>query len=303
MRVLVPSQFRDALAALPSGVEPVWFAGVDDAAAAASEVDVACLDLYSPGDVERVLRAGANIRWLHVLVAGVDQLPLAVIAKRNVVLTNGSGIHSIPIAEYTVMAMLTAAKGFADLVRANDRREWQKEAARPGELLDTDALIVGYGSIGREIGVRLEAFGVRVTGVRRSDGTDWRALLGGADWVILATPLTAETRRMIGASELERMRETAWLINISRGALVDQDALVAALQGGQLAGACLDATSPEPLPCDSELWGRPDVIITPHVSWASSRFTARSASLFLDNLTRYASNEPLRNIVDIDAGY
>ena len=313
MRVALPAGVREWLGRpLPDGTEARWYEDGDEPAALVGGAEVLWLG-FKPFDsaeaVVEAVEAGPDLRWLSTTGAGVEWLPLETIQRHRLTLTNGSGLHATPISEYVLMALLAAAKGFPELVRAQDRSEWLGRPPKLGELQGTRALVVGMGSIGTAIAERLRAFGVEVTGVTRSgrDGSlrpdQWRARLGEFDWVILATPLTAASARLVGASELAAMKETAWLANIARGGLVDQEALVAALRERSIGGAYLDATDPEPLPAESPLWKLPDVILTPHSSWASKSLQRRSADLFLDNLERYRSGRPLRNVVDLEAGY
>jgi phosphoglycerate dehydrogenase-like enzyme len=206
--------------------------------------------------------------------------------------------------------VLAAAKRFDEVVRAHDRHEWPKDSPGKVELFETKALIVGMGAIGKLIGERLAAFGVEVTGVTRSgrDGTlqpdQWQAKLGAFDWVILAAPSTDATKAMVGAAELAAMKPSAWLINIARGDLIDEAALLDALNGRKIAGAFLDPTSPEPLPTDHPLWSAPNCMITMHLSGRSqTKMFPRAAALFLRNIDAFVSGRPMENVVDLDAGY
>jgi phosphoglycerate dehydrogenase-like enzyme len=226
------------------------------------------------------------------------------------VVTNGAGINAITIAEYVVMGMLTVAKGYRDVMRAADRREWLMDSPGKVELAGSRALLLGYGAIGKLIETRLAAFDVDVTVVRRSPGPNsltpdqWRARLGEYDWVILAVPATPETDGMIGAAEFAAMKPGATLINIARGSVVDQDALVAALQSGPIGHAFLDVTTPEPLPADHILWTLPNAHITMHLSGrAQDKMFVRSAERFLANLARWRVGEPLEPLVDLTLGY
>jgi len=176
-------------------------------------------------------------------------------------------------------------------------------------------LVVGLGGIGTEIARRGHGFGMRVLGIRRSDdpGPDFvervgkpdelAAFLAEADVVALAVPLTAETEGMIDATALAAMRPGGYLLNIARGQVVDQDALLAALRSGQLAGAGLDVTDPEPLPPDHQLWRQPNVVITPHIASRAELTTERGQALLVENLRRFGAGEPLLNVVDKRAGY
>jgi len=296
---------------LPAELEVSWFASPAEAAAGMAEAEIAWVDMQPTHLVADAIRAaGPDLRWVSTIYAGLDAFPLDLLAARGVAVTNGSGINAGAVAEYAVMAMLVAAKRYDRVVRAQDAQEWPRDAPGKVELAGTTALIIGYGTIGRAIGERLAAFGVVVTGVTRSgrDGTlrpdAWRARLGTADWLILAAPSTAETRAAIGAAELAAMRRHAWLINIARGDMVDQDALVAALGCGAIGGAFLDPTDPEPLPADHPLWTAPNCLLSMHLSGRSqSTMFARAATLFLDNLRAYRTGRPMTNLVDLRAGY
>jgi phosphoglycerate dehydrogenase-like enzyme len=196
------------------------------------------------------------------------------------------------------------------VVRAQDRQEWLMDSPGKVELFGSKALLLGYGAIGKLIEERLKPFGVDVTVVRRSPGENtigpnqWRSRLGEFDWIILAVPATAETENMIGADELATMKQSATLINIARGSVVEQDALVKALTGKQIGAAFLDVTTPEPLPADHPLWSLDNAHITMHLSGrAQDKMFVRSATRFLENLQRYRKGEPLSPLVNLDLGY
>ena len=233
-----------------------------------------------------------------------------MLRRRGVTLTNGAGINAYAVAEYALLGVLAGAKRFDQVVRAQDRREWLRDAPGKIELYETAALVVGYGAIGRLIGDRLAAFGVAVTGVTRSgrEGTitpdAWQARLGEFDWVVLAAPSTRATKAIVGAAELAAMRDTAWLINIARGDMIDNAALVRALETGAIAGAFLDPTDPEPLPPDHPLWSAPNCLISMHLSGRSqTRMFERAGALFLDNLRAFLAGAPMTNVADLAAGY
>jgi len=251
-----------------------------------------------------------KLKWLSTIYAGIDSFPLAELRQRGTILTNGTGINAIAVAEYTVLGILAAAKRYDEVVRIADRKEWPSDAPGKVELYETRALIVGMGTIGRMIADRLSAFGVSVTGVTRSgrDGTftpdQWQAQLGAFDWVILAAPSTDATKAMIGADELAAMQRSAWLINIARGDMVDQDALIDALDRQTIAGAFLDTVDPEPLPPEHPLWTAPNVIHSMHLAGRSqTKMFRRAAELFLRNLARFQAGQPMENVVDLEAGY
>lgn len=295
---------------LSADVEAHWFASADEAYALAPDADIGWFDMHVPANVGKAITLATRLKWLSTIYAGLDAFPLELMRERGTVLTNGVGINTIAVAEYAVLAVLAAAKGYPGVVRAQDRREWLFVSPGVTELFETRALIVGYGAIGRAIGDRLKGFGVEVTGVRRSPdgkpgviGADaWKPRLGEFDWVILIAPSTSETQAMIGAAELAAMKPDAWLINFARGTLVDQRALTDALERKTIGGAFLDVTDPEPLPPEDPLWGL--ATISMHLSGrAQTKMFPRSAALFLDNLDRFLAGKPLRNQVNLELGY
>lgn len=295
---------------LPDWVEPRFFMTKDEALDLAPQAQIGWFDMYDKKDMATVIAAATNLKWLNSIYAGVDGMPLDLLAERGTVVTNGAGINAITIAEYVVMGMLTVAKGYREVVRAQERREWLMDSPGKVELFGSKALLLGYGAIGKLIEERLKGFAVDVTVVRRSPGPDtltpdqWRAHLGDFDWVILAVPATPETDGMIGADELVAMKPTATLINIARGSVVDQDALVAALDAKQIAAAFLDVTTPEPLPEDDPLWSLDNAHVTMHLSGrAQDKMFVRSAQRFLENLDRWHRGEAVAPQVDLAMGY
>lgn len=295
---------------LPGWVEPRWYATKQEAFALAGEAEIGWFDMYAKADMAEVITRASRLRWLNSVFAGVESFPLDLLEQRGVILTNGAGINAIPIAEFVVMGLLGHCKGYPQIVRAQDRREWLKQAPGTRELYGSKALILGFGAIGQEVARRLEAFAVDVTAVRRTPGPgtlgphEWRARLGEFDWVILSLPATAETDGTIGAAELARMKADAVLVNVGRGSAVDQAALTAALSERRIGGAVLDVTTPEPLPMDDPLWALDGTQITMHLSGrAQDRMFERSAARFLENLTRYERGERLSPQVDYALGY
>jgi phosphoglycerate dehydrogenase-like enzyme len=294
---------------LPSGVEPAYYTDTESCVAAIAGAEILWINQLD--NFERVLDAGGDLRWVTTQAAGVEHLPLHLFEARGLVLTNGAGLGAIPISEYVVMALLAGIKGLPEMIRAKDRQEWLAQPPTLALIHDRRALIYGYGSIGRAIGERLKPFGVVVTGVRRHPGdepgviaaADWEARLPETDLLILSVPVTSVTRALVGASQLGALPKGAWVANIARGDLIDEPALIDALKSGHLGGAYLDVTRTEPLPPDSELWSLPNLILTPHASWASDDFLNRAAAIFLDNLDRYRRGVTLRNVVDLKAGY
>ncbi len=312
MKAVLPAAARPLLEPrLPADLDVAWFATPADANAMIADAEIAWVDMQPTRLVADAIRhAGPNLQWVSTIYAGLDAFPLDWLRDHDVTLTNGAGINAVAVAEYAVMAILVAAKRFDTVVRAQDRHEWLKDAPGKVELAGTTALVIGYGTIGRMIGDRLAAFGVDVTGVTRTgrDGTmtadAWRDRIGDFDWVVLAAPSTGATHAMIGQDELARMKTSAWLINIARGDMIDDDALIAVLTDGTIAGAVLDPTSPEPLPADHPLWSTPNAIVTMHLSGRSqTTMFARGAALFLENLAAFVVGRPMRNVADLVEGY
>ncbi len=295
---------------LPDWVEPRWFATTEELLAVAHEAEIGWFDLYKKEDMAEAAVRAVRLKWLNSIYAGFDHMPLDVLHERGVVVTNGAGINAITIAEYVVMGMLTVAKGYREVVHAQDRHEWLMDSPGKRELYGSKALLLGMGAIGSLIAERLEPFGVEVTKVRRSPAPDalapdaWRARLGDFDWVILAVPATPETDGMIGAAELAAMKPDAVLLNIARGTVVDQDALVETLRTGRIHAAFLDVTTPEPLPAEHPLWDLPNAHVTMHLSGrAQDKMFSRSVDRFLVNLQRYRDGQPLQPQLDLVRGY
>jgi phosphoglycerate dehydrogenase-like enzyme len=295
---------------LPPGLDVRWFMTHDEALDAVAEAEIGWFDSNSKDDMVRSLMAAKKLKWLNSIYAGLDFLPMDVLIERGITVTNGAGINAITIAEYVVMGMLNIAKGYREVVRAQDRHEWLLDSPGKRELAGSKALLLGYGAIGKLIETRLKAFDVDVTVVRRSPGENtlgpdqWRARLGEFEWVILAVPATPETDGMIGADELAAMKSDAVIVNIARGAVIDQPALVDALQRKAIGGAFLDVTSPEPLPADDPLWSLPNAHISMHLSGrAQEKMFIRSGERFLDNLGKYLRGEPVAPVFDPRLGY
>ena len=295
---------------LPADLDVRWFMSTEQALELAPLADIGWFDLNDKAEMFKIISAATNLKWLNSIYAGVDGMPLAQLKMQGCKVTNGAGINAITIAEYVIMGMLTVAKGYRDVVRAQEKRNWLLDSPGKVELFGSKALLLGYGAIGKLIEERLKPFGVDVTIVRRTPGPTslapdaWRARLGEFDWVILAVPATAETDDMIGADELAAMKQSAVLINIARGSVVEQDALVKALQDKQIAAAFLDVTTPEPLPADHALWTLDNAHVTMHLSGrAQDKMFIRSATRFFENLERYRKGEKLEPLVNLDLGY
>jgi phosphoglycerate dehydrogenase-like enzyme len=267
-----------------------------------------------PAGLRRLLPQMPRLRWIHAMGAGVDGDLTPEVVRSDVIVTRTRGLHLIPVSEWVMLLILAASKRFPELVLAQQRHEWRKVPV-PVSLVGRTIGIVGYGEIGQAIAARARGFGFRLIGVRRRPRPapeldalypvdQLQRLLAESDYVVLTTPLTPETRGMIGAAELRAMQPTAWLINVGRGEVVQEAALLQALHEGWIAGAALDVFSQEPLPPDHPLWSAPNVIITPHSGGvAHPAFAEETLQQFVDNLARYVRGEPLRNVVDKLAGY
>ncbi len=304
--------------------------GDDDVAAALSKhSDIGILYTFLlPVDA---LDLAPHLRWVQLHSAGADHLLDHPIMHSDVAITTVSGIHATPIAEYVFASMLAHRWQVPNWTQCQREAEWPAGRwnlyARP-ELRDSTLGIVGYGSIGREVGRLGQAFGMRVLALRRSAGQADRGyalentgdpagevpdrffppealheMLAERDYVVFALPLTADTRHYIGEAELRAMKPTAYLVNIARGSIVDEAALVRALQEGWIGGAGLDVFEQEPLPSDSPLWGLDNALISPHVAGFTTRYDERAAALFAENLRRYLDGQPLLNLVDKEIGY
>ncbi len=263
----------------------------------------------------RLIQACPHIRWLHTASAGVDHvLTPEVKAKAGLIVTDSGPAFEIAISEFVLAWMLLTARRLPELMANQRQHTWQ--SVQQKEVYGQTVGVIGLGPIGRGVAVRAKAFGMRTLGLRRTaspaEGVDevftgqegLARLLKESDYLVLAAALTGETRTLLGAAQFAQMKPTAWIINIARGGLMDESALIAALQAGQIGGACLDVFAKEPLPASSPLWDIPNVFIAPHNSsgWTTG-LHARQKALFLDNLRRFTRDEPLEGIVDIERGY
>jgi phosphoglycerate dehydrogenase-like enzyme len=263
-----------------------------------------------------------RLRWVHSAAAGVGTALYPEMVASDVVLTNSAGVHAVPIAEYVVAAVLHFFRGL-DVAAAQQRKsEWDKaffvaDDSPVREVGGAHVLVIGAGGIGTQVAIRLASLGARCVGVRRrpdlgppdgfdrvvgSDALD--AELPEADVVVLTAPHTTESAGLFTSERLKRLKDGSILINVSRGALIDEHALADELRRGRLRGAALDVFAKEPLAADSPLWQLRSVLLTPHISPVSpGRFWPRALEVFCDNWRRYDRGEPLRNLVDKQAGY
>jgi len=263
----------------------------------------------------RLLPTLRNLRWVQQTGAGADWLQHAPeFRDSDVLLTNASGVHAIPIAEHVLALMLALSRRIHFFVKAQQEHRWDRRG-RLGEIEGATLGVLGVGAIGDKLAQKARGLGMRVLGVRRDPSRNsphvdhmygprqLQAVLEQVDWLAITAALTPETHGLIGAPQLAQMKASAYLVNIGRGAIIDQAALVAALQRGEIAGAGLDVFEQEPLPGESPLWDMRNVIITPHFAGATPHYADRVTDIFVDNLRRYRRGQPLRNLVDKKLAY
>jgi phosphoglycerate dehydrogenase-like enzyme len=265
-----------------------------------------------------------RLRWLQFPGAGIDSLASTGLlnADSGVIVTTAAGIHATIISEYVFGSMLMFNWNWPQMVRLQDEHVWARSATwyhlGGHELAGQTLGIVGLGNIGRRIAQLGHAFGMHILGTRRSTHNQGdresdvdqlfipeqlHELLDLSDYVVISVPLTRETEKLIGETELRMMRRNAYLVNIARGRVIDEQALIRALREGWIAGAGLDVTEEEPLPSESPLYAMPNVILTPHISGNSAHYDTRLAALFAENLKRYRNGQQLRNRYDPSRGY
>jgi phosphoglycerate dehydrogenase-like enzyme len=319
LTLLVLSRPDDAglrrLDRLPPDVRAVVGGRFEDLAAVAPEADVV---LFFSGAGRRLLEqvwgAAARVRWVHSRSAGVDTVLFPALVESPVPLTNSRGVFSRSLAEFALAAVFFFAKDLARMRRSQAAGRW--DPFEP-EMVEGSTLgIVGYGDIGRETARAARAAGMRVLALRRQPaaGGDDLAhevvgpeglhdLLGRSDYVVIATPLTPETRRLIGREALAAMPPRAVLINVGRGAVVDEPALIEALQQRRIRGAGLDVFEQEPLPEGHPFYRMDNVLLSPHCADQIAGWQAEATDVFLDNLERFRAGQPLKNLVDKSRGY
>lgn len=255
-----------------------------------------------------------RLRWIQATSAGIGQFVKRLgYAERmpDTIFTTASGVHARPLAEFCMMAMLMHYKRLRHILAEQEARRWERYAAT--DLDGRTLAVVGLGRIGREVARMAQGLGMKTVGTRArgdDDGVDrfyppgeLHAMLGQADVVVVIVPHTPETEKLIDASALAAMKPGAFFINIARGAVVDEPALIAALESGHLSGAALDVFAEEPLPPDSPFWSMPNVLVSPHSASTSDRENERITDLFCANLRRYLAGQPLLNVLDLERLY
>jgi phosphoglycerate dehydrogenase-like enzyme len=281
-----------------------------------SDMDALFAVRFGPED----LAAAKQLKWLHLSSAGATHVLFPEMIASNVMITNSRGLHGVPIAEHVLGVMIILARQLHAAYRIQlegrwGRREMFNLYPTFMELSGATVGIIGLGSIGLAIAERTKALGMRVIATKRTGGAkpacvdellgsqDLPTLLRASDFVVIATPLTPETRGLIGEAELQAMKPTAYLLNIGRGAIIQESVLIRALKEKWIAGAGLDVTEIEPLPSESELFHLPNVFLTPHYSGFRSNYWQHALTIFKPNLERFLRGEPLNNLVDKQAGY
>ncbi len=264
---------------------------------------------------QNLLTRAPKLKWVQMMSAGADRMARSDVWQSPAIITGVSGIHATPIGEFVLQFMLMFAKKAPLCFQMKQRHEWRR--FMPAVLRSKTVGIVGLGSIGREVARLSKAFGMRVIATRRSAKKVTRAryvdrlvppeqlkqLLAESDYVAITLPLTPETRGIIGEEELKAMKSTAYIINIGRGNIIDEKALIRALEENWIAGAGLDVVATEPLPADSRLWELDNVILSPHVSGGMEDYVSRATERFCENLKRYVNGKKLLNVIDRKKGY
>jgi phosphoglycerate dehydrogenase-like enzyme len=287
----------------------------EEAIALAGHAPAICVWNSDRKTINQVLSGAPNAKWLHIRYAGLDHVMSPELAAHPIAITNGRGVFSQSLGEFVLAAMLYFAKDIPRLRRAQAARKWD-----PFDVLEISKQtmgIVGYGDIGRACGSRAKAMGMRVLALRRrpelsdrdpnvdrSYGWDGRKeMLAESDYVVCAAPLTPETQGMFGEAEFAAMKQSAVIINVGRGPVIDEPAMIRALESGRIRGAGLDVVAVEPLPAESPLWGMENVLLSPHCADHTADWHRDAMAFFLSQLDRFRDGQPLENLVDKERGY
>lgn len=313
-KVLVPAHFAAEIATrsatLDVDIIPYGKNGTPERDAAGATAFFRWWLTAAEGDA--VIEQHPTLRWIHSGSAGIDHILTEKFLSAAITLTNSSGVHAPSIAEWVVGLMLHVEKDFSGIIAQQQQRLFEK--VERDELAGRRVVVIGGGHIASEIARRLRPFGVRLVCVRRSaaphrdfDEThpvdSLMSQAARCDWLIVAVPLSAATRRLVSAEVIAALPPHARIVNVARGEIVDQQALTAALVERRIAGAILDVFEEEPLPADDPLWSAPGTIVLPHTTWRSPRVKERQLDLFVENLRRFVAGESLLNVVDVSRGY
>jgi phosphoglycerate dehydrogenase-like enzyme len=280
-----------------------------------SQVEIAVYGLYDgPLSFREVSQQMPRLRWIHSTGAGMDSFATPELAARDVIVTNSAGIYAPAMAEYAIAGMVAIARDLRRLIAQQDAGRWQHEAISGSELYGKRVGIVGYGATGRYLARVCKALGMEVWATKRTPvpitgepvdrllpASELAELLAHSDYVVVTTSLNSTTRLLLGDAEFRVLKRGAGLVNVARGGVIDQDALLAALDDGRVGGAVLDTVTPQPLPPEHPLWAHPRVIVTPHISGGSPEGWRRSMDLFIANLPRFLDGDLARlgGLVDL----
>ncbi len=280
------------------------------------EQDLATADVaFIFGVPPKLRQRGQNLKWVQLASAGFDHARPSGILDGTVTVTNAPGVAAIPISERVLEMMLSLAKQTPVMFQQKQEKAWRRVPAQ--ELYEATVGLISLGHVGKEVAKRAKAFNMKVVATRRTARagelvpfvdevlplSSLPELIAQSDYLVLCLPLTKESKGLIGEEQLKLMKKSAYLINVARAEIVDDEALQRALREGWIAGAALDVFPKEPLPEDSPYWEMPNVIISPHIAGQSPRNDERMTAVFVENLRRYVSGQPLQNVIDIERGY
>jgi len=307
--------FQNVLFRLPEEVRVVVGDNVEQLKASAPGADAI---LYAHGDADllvKVLPMAHRVRWVHCLWTGVEGILIPELLSHPAQLTNGRGVFRWPLADWVIAVMLLFAFDLRRVIRQQEQGLWEPFVGNT--LRDRTLGILGYGSIGSAAAVRARPFGMKIAALRRRTdrfGGDslvdqvygpgqLKDMMAASDYVLVATPLTPDTRGFVGEAEIAAMKSTGVILNVGRGPVIDERALVRALESGRIRGAALDVFTTEPLPSDHPFWRMPNVLLSPHTADRIEGFLDPALECFLENVNRFRTGRPLFNIVDKHAGY
>lgn len=272
---------------------------------------------YGEDVTPELLQGMPNLKWIQVISAGLDLILFTALEERQITLTNARGIHAIPMSEYALGMILQLARKHYSFYDQQKSKKWDRTTLRIDEVHGKTLGIVGLGAIGEEIAKKAKAFGMNVLGLRRRSGDaseyeyidelipseEKQRLFQASDYIVLLLPHTPQTEHFVGTEELASMKESAYLINMARGKIVDEDALLDVLSQNRIAGAVLDVFTEEPLAEEHPFWTLENVILTPHVSGRSPLYMTRALDIFRYNLKHYPELEKLQNLIPLSRGY
>jgi D-2-hydroxyacid dehydrogenase (NADP+) len=313
----LPEVFVEKIRSVSPSLDIVRSESKEDALRLIEDADILFGGFFS----KDLFVSARKLQWIQTWGAGVDRFLFPEVVNSQVIVTNARGVHLTPVSEHVVGLMLCLCRKLHLFIRNQMERKWERyeswiSAEQVEELSGKTVGIVGLGRIGTEIAEKARCLGMRVIATKRDPSrpasanvdqlinpNDLNQLLSQSDFVVLSLPLTEQTQGMIGEAQLKSMKLTSYLINVSRGRIVQENKLIQALKRGWIAGAGLDTFENEPLPADSELWSFKNVIITPHIAGQTPHYLERLTDIFCENLNRFINKQPLINVVDKTSGY